>query len=105
GMDPEVAKLHVRTQVAAVLEDRKVGDVCCFLGQLLELEFMDSPLIQAVRTDANQMRALRQAVIKRFLEADAWHVPPQRDTDRDLEAAATEETAALHAPEAPSRGP
>ncbi|MFO0742337.1 MAG: AAA family ATPase [Labilithrix sp.] len=55
GMDPEAAKTKVRTQVAEVLEDRKVGDVCFFLGQLLELEFQDSPLIQAVRSDPSQM--------------------------------------------------
>src|SRR5690606_4288701 len=30
GMDPEAAKAQVRAQVAAVLEDRKVGDVCFF---------------------------------------------------------------------------
>ena len=48
GMDGEAAKAQIRAQVAAVLEDRKVGDVCYFLGQLLELEFLDSPLIQAV---------------------------------------------------------
>ena len=84
GMDAEAAKAQVRLQVAAVLEDRKVGDVCYFLGQLLELEFMDSPIIQAVRSDATQMRSLRRAVIKRFLEADAWHVPQSsRDTDPD----------------------
>jgi len=85
GMDPEAAKAQIRAQVAAVLEDRKVGDVCFFLGQLLELEFMDSPLIQAVRGDASQMRLLRRAVIKRFFEADAWHLPHgKRDTDPDL---------------------
>jgi tetratricopeptide (TPR) repeat protein len=71
GMDGEAAKAQIRAQVAAVLEDRKVGDVCYFLGQLLELEFHDSPLIQAVRGDSLQMRLLRRAVIKRFLEADA----------------------------------
>src|SRR4051812_7672128 len=65
GMDAEAAKAQVRSQVAAVLEDRKVGDVCFFLGQLLELEFLDSPLIQAVRSDPQQMRLLRRAVIKR----------------------------------------
>lgn len=75
GMDQEAAKAQVRAQVAAVLEDRKVGDVCFFLGQLLELEFLDSPLIQAVRGDATQMRMLRRAVIKRFLEADADSAP------------------------------
>lgn len=84
GMDAEAAKAQVRSQVAAVLEDRKVGDVCWFLGQLLELEFLDSPLIQAVRGDAQQSAMLRRAVIKRFLEADAWHIPQaQRDTSPD----------------------
>lgn len=86
GMDGEAAKAQVRAQVAAVLEDRKVGDVCWFLGQLLELEFLDSPLIQAVRGDAQQSSMLRRAVIKRFLEADAWHIPQaQRDTSPDGE--------------------
>ncbi|AKV03275.1 Adenylate cyclase [Labilithrix luteola] len=83
GMDAEAAKAQVRSQVAAVLEDRKVGDVCYFLGQLLELEFLDSPLIEAVRSDPQQMRFLRRAVIKRFLEADALHAPPTRDTAPD----------------------
>ncbi|MDB4936753.1 MAG: Adenylate cyclase, partial [Labilithrix sp.] len=88
GMDGEAAKAQIRSQVAAVLEDRKVGDVCYFLGQLLELEFLDSPLIQAVRGDSQQMRALRRAVIKRFLEADAHHIPGAslRDTSPESEA-------------------
>jgi len=86
GMDGEAAKAQVRAQVAAVLEDRKVGDVCYFLGQLLELEFLDSPLIQAIRGDSTQMRALRRAVIKRFLEADARHLPVSpRDSAPDSE--------------------
>jgi tetratricopeptide (TPR) repeat protein len=87
GMDGEAAKAQIRSQVAAVLEDRKVGDVCYFLGQLLELEFLDSPLIQAVRGDSLQMRLLRRAVIKRFLEADALHIPQShRDTNPDGDA-------------------
>jgi predicted ATPase len=71
GMDAEAAKAQVRAQVAAVLEDRKVGDVAYFLGQLLELKFQDSPLIKAVEGDAAQIRSMRRAVIKSFLEADA----------------------------------
>jgi tetratricopeptide (TPR) repeat protein len=71
GMDREAAKAQVRAQVAAVLEDRKVGDVAYFLGQLLDLDFQDSPLIKAVRTDPAQMKSLRRAIIKNFLEADA----------------------------------
>jgi tetratricopeptide (TPR) repeat protein len=73
GMDPEAAKAQVRTQVASVLEDRKVGDVVYFLGQILGLEFLDSPLIKAVEGDPQQLHRLRTAVIKRFLEADALH--------------------------------
>jgi tetratricopeptide (TPR) repeat protein len=75
GMDPEAAKAQVRTQVAAVLEDRKVGDVCYFLGQLLELTFQDSPLINAIKKDQQQLVMLRRAVIKSFLESDATHTP------------------------------
>src|SRR5262249_11996642 len=41
GMDAEAAKAQVRPQVAAVLDDRKVGDVLYFLGQLLDLDFQD----------------------------------------------------------------
>jgi tetratricopeptide (TPR) repeat protein len=71
GTDPEAAKTQIRTQVAAVLEDRKVGDVVYFLGQLLGLSFPDSPLTKAVEGDREQLRLLRRAVIKSFLEADA----------------------------------
>jgi tetratricopeptide (TPR) repeat protein len=71
GMDPEAAKAQVRAQVAAVLGDRKVGDVAYFLGQLLDLAFQDSPLIRAVEGDAQQLRSMRRAVIKSFLETDA----------------------------------
>jgi tetratricopeptide (TPR) repeat protein len=71
GMDVEAAKAQVRAQVAAVLEDRKVGDVAYFLGQLLDLRFLDSPLIKALEGDPQPMRSMRRAVIKNFLETDA----------------------------------
>ena len=71
GMDPEAAKSQIRAQCAEVLEDRKVGDVIYFLGQLLELAFQDSPLIRAVEADPQEALRLRRAVIKRFFEADA----------------------------------
>ncbi len=80
GMDPEAAKAQVRAQAAAVLEDRKVGDVVYFLGQLLELDFMDSPLIKAVEGDPQQLRQLRRAVIKRFFEADATSPAARADS-------------------------
>ncbi len=71
GMDAEAAKAQVRAQLSAVLEDRKVGDVAYFLGQLLELGFQDSPLIKAVEGDPQQIRWMRRAIIKSFLEIDA----------------------------------
>ena len=71
GMDEEAAKAQVRTQLAALLDDRKVGDVAYFLGQLLELGFQDSPLVRAVVDDPLPMRSMRRAVIKNFLETDA----------------------------------
>jgi tetratricopeptide (TPR) repeat protein/type II secretory pathway predicted ATPase ExeA len=75
GMDAEAAKAQVRAQVAAVLDDRKVGDVAYFFGQLLDLRFQDSPLIKAVEGDPQPMRAMRRAVIKSFLETDAAKGP------------------------------
>jgi tetratricopeptide (TPR) repeat protein/type II secretory pathway predicted ATPase ExeA len=75
GMDAEAAKAQVRAQVASVLEDRKVGDVAYFLGQLLDLEFQSSPLIRAVEGDVQQLRSMRRAVIKAFLETDAGKSP------------------------------
>lgn len=71
GMDVERAKLAVREQLSKVLEDRKVGDVAYFLGQLMDLEFPDSPLIKAVEEDRDQLRRLRRSVIRRFFEVDA----------------------------------
>ena len=71
GMDVEAAKAQVRAQLASVLEDRKVGDVAYFLGQLLDLGFQDSPLIRALEGDPQQMRSMRRAVVKSFLETDA----------------------------------
>ena len=71
GMDVEAAKAQVRAQVATVLEDRKVGDVAYFLGQLLDLQFQDSPLIRAVEGDGQQLRSMCRAVIKSFFEIDA----------------------------------
>jgi len=71
GMDAEAANAQVRAQVAAVLEDRKVGDVAYFLGQLLDLRFQDSPLIKALEGDPQPMRAMRRAVVKSFLDTDA----------------------------------
>ena len=71
GMDASAANAQVRAQLATVLEDRKVGDVAYFLGQLLDLDFQRSPLIKAVEGDPQHVRSMRRAVIKSFLETDA----------------------------------
>ncbi|MCA9592290.1 MAG: tetratricopeptide repeat protein [Myxococcales bacterium] len=75
GMDPEAAKAQVRAQVAQVLDDRKVGDVCYFLGQLMDLEFLESPLTKAVAEDPLQAGLLRRAIVKNFLDSDAARGP------------------------------
>ncbi|MBK7582802.1 MAG: tetratricopeptide repeat protein [Myxococcales bacterium] len=75
GMDAEAAKAQVRAQVSTVLEDRKVGDVCYFLGQLIELDFLGSPLTKAVEDDAIQARLLRRSIVKAFFEGDAAQGP------------------------------
>lgn len=75
GMDAEAAKAQVRAQVATVLEDRKVGDVCYFLGQLIDLDFLGSPLTKAVADDPIQARLLRRSIVKAFVEGDAGQGP------------------------------
>jgi tetratricopeptide (TPR) repeat protein len=74
-MSREACMAQVRTQVALVLGDRKVGDVCFFLGQLLELPFDDSPLTRAIAADPLEAGRLRRAVLKSFIEADARRSP------------------------------
>jgi tetratricopeptide (TPR) repeat protein len=70
-METAIAKAHVRSHLAAVLEDRKVGDVAYFLGQLLDVDFQSSPLVKAVEGDPRQVHAMRRTVIRSFLEIDA----------------------------------
>ncbi len=74
-MDGDGQRAAVREHLAQVLEDRKVGDVCFFIGQLIELPFVSSPLVDAVMADAAQVRQLRRVVLRRFLEADAREDP------------------------------
>lgn len=71
GIHDEVAKERLREEVSTLLDDRKVGDVLYFLGPLLELTFDRSPLIAAVIDDNVQLKALRRAILKRLIEAEA----------------------------------
>lgn len=75
GGPQEEARAQIRAQVSKVLEDRKVGDVCFFLGQLLDLPFPDSPLTNAFRDDPAEGRMVRRAIIKDFFERDAARGP------------------------------
>ncbi|MFO0617112.1 MAG: tetratricopeptide repeat protein [Polyangiaceae bacterium] len=75
GMDREAAKTAVRAQVSKVLDDRKVGDVCYFLGQFLDIPFEESPLTRAMNDEPNEGRLMRRAVFKAFIEADAKNSP------------------------------
>ncbi len=75
GVAPEMARAHLREQVASVLSDRKVGDVLYFLGPLVDLSFADSPVTRALADDADQARLVRRAVVRSFFEADASAAP------------------------------
>ncbi|MBM4364108.1 MAG: tetratricopeptide repeat protein, partial [Deltaproteobacteria bacterium] len=75
GTNLDDAQALLRGQVSKVLDDRKVGDVCFFLGQILDVPFPDSPLTKALRDDPAEGRMLRRAVIKSFFEADAARSP------------------------------
>jgi predicted ATPase len=75
AMPERQALAQVRVQVSKVLDDRKVGDVCHFLGQLLELPFDGSPLTKALDETPQQAQLLRRAVLKTFFEADAQSGP------------------------------
>lgn len=94
GMDPDAARAQIRAQVATVLEDRKVGDVVYFLGQLLGIQCEESPLTRAVSEDAHEADLIRRAVFKSFLESDAEHTPTCLVFD-DLHAAHDDSLALL----------
>jgi tetratricopeptide (TPR) repeat protein len=75
GMDAEAAKSQVRSRAASALDDRRVGDVCYFLGQLLDLRFDPSPLTKAVLDEPRQGRMVRRAILRSFFESDATQSP------------------------------
>jgi hypothetical protein len=75
ALGPEEAKIGVRAQVAALLEDRKVGDVLHVLGSLLGLEFPDSPMTKALGDSALDTSMPKRAILKNLLEIDAVQGP------------------------------
>lgn len=86
GARVEDQKELIRAQVSEVLDDRKIGDVCFFLGQILDVPFPDSPLTKALGDDPQQMRLIRRSIIKSFFEADSARGPICL-VFRDLDAA------------------
>lgn len=74
-MDSDTARTTLHSQVSAVLGDRRVGDVCYFLGELMGLAFAESPMTRAVAEDPSQARHLRRAVVRSFVETDASKSP------------------------------
>jgi tetratricopeptide (TPR) repeat protein len=75
GADRESSTERVRSEVASVLDDRRVGDVCFLLGSLMGVSFPDTPLTRVLAEDAVQARVLRRAVVRSFFEADAARRP------------------------------
>ncbi|HEX4338109.1 MAG TPA: tetratricopeptide repeat protein [Polyangiaceae bacterium] len=75
GSSMDDARAQIRTQVSSVLDDRKVGDVCYFLGQILDIPFSDSPLTKALQEDPAHALLVRRAIIRNFFESDAARGP------------------------------
>ena len=75
GVDRNAASAKIREELALVLEDRRVGDVSYFLGELMNLPFAESPLTRAVADDPSQARLMRRAILRSFVESDAERSP------------------------------
>lgn len=74
-MPEHLACARVRAEVARIFGQEKVDDVCFFLGQLMGLNFPESPMTLAANDDVTQAQGIRRAVVRRFLEADAARGP------------------------------
>jgi tetratricopeptide (TPR) repeat protein len=75
GVDRSAASAKIREELARVLDDRRVGDVSYFLGELMGLPFPESPLTRAVADDPSQARLMRRAILRSFVESDAERSP------------------------------
>jgi tetratricopeptide (TPR) repeat protein len=75
GSSTEALQAQIHAHVSKVLDDRKVGDVCFFLGQILDVPFPPSPLTKALGDDPQQMRLIRRSILKNFFETDAARSP------------------------------
>jgi tetratricopeptide (TPR) repeat protein len=75
GEDRDSSAERVRAEVATVLGDRRVGDVCFLLGSLMGVQFPETPLNRVLSEDPLQARLLRRSVVRSFFEADAARKP------------------------------
>ena len=75
GLERHAASTKIREELALVLDDRRVGDVSYFLGELMGLPFAESPLTRAVADDPSQARLMRRAILRSFVESDAERSP------------------------------
>jgi AAA ATPase domain len=75
GIERGAASIKIREELALVLDDRRVGDVSYFLGELMGLPFAESPLTRAVADDPSQARLMRRAILRTFVESDAERGP------------------------------
>jgi tetratricopeptide (TPR) repeat protein len=95
GLAHEASVLRVRDQLAEVLDDRRVGDVCFFLGSLMGISFSGSPFTRAIADEPAQARLIRRAVVQSFFEADSRRGPIALVFD-DLQSADDDSVDLLH---------
>lgn len=74
-MPRDEARARFLSEVARILNNDRVDDVCFFLGQMLGLSFPESPLTRAAMDEPGQSEALRRALVRRFIEAATGHKP------------------------------
>lgn len=74
-MPREEARERFVAEVARILNNDRVEDVCFFLGQMLGLTFPESPLTRAAMDEPGQAEILRRALVRRFIEAATGHKP------------------------------
>ncbi len=75
GTPTSAVKKSFRADVEQVLGDHRVSEFLHFLGAYLNLDFPESPFSQAMEDDPRQFARVSQAVLRRFLEADAQQHP------------------------------
>lgn len=86
GAPLDVSREKLRSGLVELFGDRKVGDVCYLLGGLLGIEFQDTPLLQAIVRDPEQLAMSRRAVLQRLIDVDASKASQRMDASKASEA-------------------